>query len=128
MKIFIACCSTSDKRGTRRILAGQFDGLVFGKMHNWTGAGAVNGQHGVRKPCSRLWRTLTVLANGDVALCCLDYDGQHLLGRVDAGTSLRDVWRVAAYEEIRRRHKDARQCEIGLCRSCSKSFCRCCRK
>jgi len=122
MRIFIACCSTSDKRSTRRVLAGLVDGVRFSKMHNWTDAGALNGQHGVRKPCARLWRTLTVLASGDVALCCLDYDGQHLLGRVGPGVSLRDVWQSAAYEEIRRRHKDARQGEIGLCRSCSKSY------
>jgi uncharacterized Fe-S cluster-containing radical SAM superfamily protein len=122
MRILIACCSTSDKRSTERVLAGLIDGVRFSKMHNWTDAGSLNGQHGVRKPCVRLWRTLTVLASGDVALCCLDYDGQHLLGRVGPGISLRDVWQSPAYEEIRRRHKDARQGEIGLCRSCSKSY------
>ena len=86
LKIFITCCSTSDKRGTRRMLPGRIDGLVFGKIHNWTGPDAGTGPRGIRKPCARLWRTLTVLANGDVALCCLDYDGQHLLGHIDAGT------------------------------------------
>jgi radical SAM protein with 4Fe4S-binding SPASM domain len=122
LKIFVACCNTSDKRGTMRMLPGAIDGLVFGKIHNWTGPDAGSPRRGVRKPCARLWRTLTVLANGDVALCCLDYDGQHLLGHIDAGTSLRDVWQGAAYRAIRQRHKDARQGEIDLCRECSKSF------
>lgn len=122
LKIFLTCCSTSDRRGTRRMLPGQIDGLVFGKIHNWTGPDAGTGQRGVRKPCARLWRTLTVLANGDVALCCLDYDGQHLLGHIDAGTPLRDVWQGPAYQEIRQRHRDARQCDIALCKDCSKSY------
>ncbi len=122
LKIFITCCNTSDKRGTLGMLPAAVDGLVFGKIHNWAGPEAGAGQRGIRKPCARLWRTLTVLANGDVALCCLDYDGQHLLGHIDAGTSLRDVWQGAAYQAIRQRHKDARQCEIALCKDCSKSF------
>ena len=105
------------------MLPAAVNGLVFGKIHNWAGPEAGAGQRGIRKPCARLWRTLTVLANGDVALCCLDYDGQHLLGHIDAGTSLRNVWQGAAYQAIRQRHKDARQCEIALCKDCSKSFC-----
>jgi radical SAM protein with 4Fe4S-binding SPASM domain len=122
MKIVATCCSTSDKQATLRLLSHRVDGLVFGKIHNWTGPQTGNGHHRVRKPCARLWRTLTVLANGDVALCCLDYDGQHVLGRINTDTSLQAVWRSAAYEELRQRHKDARQGEISLCKSCSKSF------
>ena len=52
LKIFLTCCSTSDKRGTRRMLPGQIDGLVFGKIHNWTGPDAGTGPRGIRKP----WR------------------------------------------------------------------------
>ena len=69
----------------------------FGKLHNWGGQDAV--QKRLRKPCSRLWRTFTVLANGDVSLCCLDYDGQHILGRIDGGHSIRDVWKVGPIEK-----------------------------
>ena len=122
MKIFVTCCSTSDQQATMAMLAQQVNGMVFCKIHNWTGPGQTNGRQGVRKACARLWRTLTVLANGDVALCCLDYDGQHLLGHIDAATSLRDVWQSAAYRHVRQLHKDAKQCELGLCNGCSKSF------
>jgi hypothetical protein len=122
MRIFVTCCSTSDRQTTIDMLARRVDGLVFTKIHNWTGPGCTDRRQGVRKPCSRLWRTLTVLAGGDVALCCLDYDGQHLLGRIDAGATLGDVWRGAAYREVRRLHQHARQAELGLCAGCSKSF------
>ncbi|OHB66257.1 MAG: hypothetical protein A2V70_04890 [Planctomycetes bacterium RBG_13_63_9] len=127
MRIKVACCSTTDKHGTMEFLEKIVDGFSFGRIHNWAGDGSANGQGEtgkprIRKPCSRLWRTFTVLANGDVALCCLDYDGQHLLGHVDAGTSIADVWRSAAYEQVRLRHKEARQAETSLCRHCTKSF------
>jgi hypothetical protein len=117
-----ACSTTSDRRATARLLRPIVDSLVFGKVHNWAGTEAAGTRRAVRKPCSRLWRTLTVLAGGEVALCCLDYDGRHLLGRIDGGTSLRAIWQGAAYAQVRRWHAEARQDDLPLCRGCSKAF------
>ncbi|MBN2472989.1 MAG: SPASM domain-containing protein [Pirellulales bacterium] len=122
MKVRVACCSTTDKDGTMQSLEKTVDGFSFGKIHNWASEDYTNGQSKIRKPCSRLWRTFTILVDGQVALCCLDYDGQFTLGRLDAGTSIRDVWTGAAYRQVRARHKEARQDEISLCRHCTKSF------
>jgi hypothetical protein len=122
LRIKVACCSTTDKRGTMESLEEIVDGFSFGKIHNWAGEASGRQRSGIRKPCSRLWRTFTVLASGDVALCCLDYDGQFLLGRIDAGTSVADVWRSAVYRRVRLLHKRARQKEIALCSNCTKSF------
>ena len=120
LKIRVACCSTTDKEATMQFLEHVVDDFSFGKLHNW--GGQSDQKHGIRKPCSRLWRTFTVLANGDVSLCCLDYDGQQLLGRVDDRHSIRDVWNGQLYREIRRHHRTARQNEISLCANCTKSF------
>ena len=128
LQVHVGCCSTTDKQSTMRSLEKLVDGFSFGKIHNWAGEGSqTSGTTGgsrskIRKPCSRLWKNLTVLASGDVALCCLDYDGQHLLGRVDQDTSIHDVWQSAAYREVRALHREARQAEIDLCRNCTKSF------
>ena len=122
MKVRVACCSTSDKRGTMRMLEGIVDGFAFGKVHNWANTVSAAHRWRIRKPCSRLWRTLTILAGGEVALCCLDYDGQHVLGRIDERRSIGEVWHSAAYREVRRQHAEARQDEIPLCRNCSKAF------
>jgi sulfatase maturation enzyme AslB (radical SAM superfamily) len=122
LAIRVACCSTSDKSGTMQSLESIVDGFSFGKVHNWA-SDAFSSRNGkIRKPCSRLWRTFTILASGEVALCCLDYDGQHILGRIGGGTSIRQVWNAAAYREVRRQHVKARQAEIALCRHCTKSF------
>jgi radical SAM protein with 4Fe4S-binding SPASM domain len=120
MKIHVACCSTTDKQGTMRTLEKIVDGFAFGKIHNW-GDGEQTGRGRRHKPCSRLWRTFTVLANGDVSLCCLDYDGQHLLGRIDERTTIASVWNSPAYDRVRKCHRDARQNEIALCKDCSKA-------
>jgi len=117
----VACCSTTDKEATMQFLEQVVDDFSFGKLHNWADGGPPR-ENRIRKACSRLWRTFTVLANGDVALCCLDYDGQQTLGRVDNEHSIRDVWNGAPYREIRRRHKAARQSEIPLCANCTKSL------
>ena len=120
LRVHVACCSTTDKEATMRSLAKVVDAFDFGKLHNWGGQGTV--RKWLRKPCSRLWRTFTVLASGDVALCCLDYDGKQLVGRVDAGHSIRDVWNGPLYREIRRLHRQARQSQIPLCANCTKAF------
>jgi hypothetical protein len=122
LRIEVACCSTSDQQATMRMLQQVVDGFSFGKIHNWAGQVPTSPRRQIRKPCSRVWNTFTVLASGDVALCCLDYDGQHLLGRLDKDTSIRDIWHGAAYHVVRQCHKQARQVRLDLCRTCSKSF------
>ena len=120
LRVRVACCSTTDKEATMRSLEKVVDAFSFGKLHNWAGQEAVNKR--LRKPCSRLWRTFTVLADGDVSLCCLDYDGQQILGHVDRQHSIRDVWNDRPYVEVRRAHREARQGEIPLCANCTKAF------
>ena len=122
LRIIITCCSTSDEQATRRSLGEIADDFTFTKIHNWGGSDLAGDGRRLRKPCSRLWRTLTVLAGGDVSLCCLDYDGQHLLGHTDENTSIGDVWSSPAYEQVRLLHEQGRQGEMPLCANCTKSF------
>lgn len=122
LKIHITCCSTSDKQATMQPLKDIVDGFSFSRIHNWGGDEQSNDCGRPRKPCSRLWKNLTVLAGGDVSLCCLDYDGRYLLGRVDENTSIREIWNNPAYCRVRRLHKEGRQDQIPLCANCTKSF------
>jgi hypothetical protein len=120
--VLVACCSTADKQATMQPLINIADGFSFNKIHNWGNGDQTNGRSRLRKPCCRLWRNLTVLAGGDVSLCCLDYDGQHILGRVDENASIGEIWNSPAYENVRRLHKEGRQNSIQLCANCTKSF------
>jgi sulfatase maturation enzyme AslB (radical SAM superfamily) len=120
--VLVACCSTSDKTGTMQKLERMVDGFSFGRVHNWGGEEFAERPQGVRKTCSRLWRTFTVLSDGRVALCCLDYDAQHVLGQMGPDTTIRDVWTGEEYRRVRSLHREARQDEIPLCSRCTKSF------
>ncbi|MGW8257944.1 MAG: SPASM domain-containing protein, partial [Thermoguttaceae bacterium] len=122
LKVLVTCCSTSDKQATMRSLEKMVDGFSFTKIHNW-GTEKQNSRQGrLRKPCSRLWKNITILASGDVALCCLDYDGQHLLGNLADGGSIRETWNNSLYREVRNWHRAAKQQKIPLCANCTKSF------
>jgi len=122
LRILATCATTGDRREAARILRPIVDSLLFSRVHDWAGTEPLGPRRSVRKPCLRLWRTLTVLAGGEVSLCCLDYNGRHLLGRIDGRTTLEAVWHSPAYAEVRRRHVEARQGDLPLCRGCSKAF------
>ncbi|MBW2085492.1 MAG: SPASM domain-containing protein [Deltaproteobacteria bacterium] len=119
--IIAACTQTSDRGATDRFLSSVVDRTDYGELHNW--GGIMNPLQGrrIRKPCSRVWQTFTVLWNGDVALCCLDYDGSEILGNVRE-KPIRQVWQEERYQAIRRLHRLSEQDAIPLCQDCSKSF------
>jgi hypothetical protein len=122
LKIKAACCSTSDKNETIRSLENCVDGFSFGKVHNWSDSGMDHATKStIRKPCSRVWQTFTVLSNGKVALCCLDYEGQVILGDLNEA-SIFEIWKNESYKKIRSLHKNARQDQIIICNNCTKSF------
>lgn len=122
LKIKVACCSTSDKNETIRSLEDCVDGFSFGKIHNWNDSEMDHASKStVRKPCSRVWQTFTVLSNGKAALCCLDYEGQVILGDVSQ-TPISEIWKNESYKKMRLLHKTAQQNEIIICNNCTKSF------
>lgn len=120
-KVVAACCSTTDKGQTVKMLDGVVDDIDFARLHNWAGSRGVFANLTVRKPCDRLWRTMTILVNGDVALCCLDHSGKEVLGNCRTDR-IEDIWNNDRYRELRNLHKQSRQNEISLCGGCSKSF------
>jgi MoaA/NifB/PqqE/SkfB family radical SAM enzyme len=123
LKVIITCCATSDQSDTvsllKRVGADEFS---FGKMHNWSD-GSTESDHRtpVRKPCTRIWRTFTVLSSGEATLCCLDYDGREILGDTNL-QSIAEIWRSRRYRNLRRLHTAACQDRIDICSKCSKSF------
>ena len=122
MRVKVACCSTTDRDSTMQSLEKVVDGFSFGKIHNWNGEGTEDGKNRVRSPCSRIWRTMTILADGRVALCSLDYDGRSIVGDLSEGQTIREIWNGPAYREIRQKHIKATQGELLLCNNCSKAI------
>jgi len=75
---------------------------VFGEFKNWGGArhDAIE-KTGVRKPCPSIQNTITILWDGRVAACCLDYDGRLILGDANKQT-LPEIWN--SYRWLRESH------------------------
>ena len=70
----------------------------------------------VMVPCQRVWSQLNVLSNGDVVPCCLDFNGEVVLGNVEEKT-LREIWLDEPYQTLRQSHVNGDIPE--LCRECT---------
>jgi len=121
IKIIATCTQTSDRERTIKFLADVVDRIDFTRLHNWAGALGSLVNRRVRKPCDRLWRTFTVLANGNIAICCRDYAGREVVGNARTHT-IGEIWRNERYQEIRRKHARSQQKGVGACSDCSSSF------
>ncbi len=72
-------------------------------------------------PCLRLWSELIVMSNGKVPLCCVDCDGEVILGDFRKQT-LREIWNSNSFKRVRRLHLDFEADQIPLCKKCLNSY------
>ena len=100
----------------------RVNSVIVTRYHNWAGEkqGKERLLEKIQKniPCSRLWKTITVLWNGKVALCCLDYDGQIILGDTSK-EPLEKIWHSNNYNKVRMLHQNGLQNKIPLCNVCT---------
>ena len=108
------------------------DDFVLARFLNWWATwredlATVNGAHLQEKPalddfnhlpCLSPFSTLVVLSDGRAPLCCLDYNADTPMGDV-AATSIVEVWRGSAFEDVRRRHlTEGGRRSMEFCRDC----------
>jgi len=68
-------------------------------------------------PCRKIWTETIVMSNGKVALCCIDADGEVVLGDFNKQT-LRQIWESAKFKKIREFHLNYEADKITLCKNC----------
>lgn len=96
----------------------KVDKVIITKLHNWAEANDKSDKyHRLQLPCLRLWQTMTILQSGEAALCCMDFDGQVILGNAKE-QSLREIWSGSRLSKIKSKHLTGKMEEISLCRSC----------
>jgi len=100
--------------------AGIADGVVVRGFCDYAGQVAdraimhlLPGRRGV---CERLQRRMTVLPNGDVTLCEMDYLGKHAIGNVHRDR-LEDLW-AGRFTQVRRAHARGDFGAFPLCPTC----------
>lgn len=98
----------------------RVDEIRITKLHNWRGGHqigeAANGPN-PQLPCLRLWQTATIYWNGDVVPCCMDYDGEIILGDVKK-KGLKDILAGPILRDIKDKHVTGKIDEIPLCQAC----------
>ncbi len=68
-------------------------------------------------PCLMLWKTLAVLWNGDVTVCCTDIIGDLVVGNI-LKESLQSLWKGSKLSQIRNVHLKGEFEKLPKCRNC----------
>ena len=81
------------------------------KIHNWASDSKVK-----TPPCLTPYSYSTILVNGDVTPCCLDFEGKTILGNINK-ESLKNIWYSKRYNNFR---QDALRLDkkSQLCKNC----------
>jgi len=103
---------------------GIIDKVHIGFFCNW--GGAVEGEEVIgtrqlnfkRKPCTRLWSHLLVFRNGDVPLCCQDFNGDYILGNANQA-SIKEIWEGITINRYRQLHLAGKFGQIPICKICN---------
>lgn len=72
----------------------------------------------VARICTFPWRLMVILANGDVALCAPDYNGEQIVGNVNKNT-IKEIWNGAAYKKVRDDFRRFKYQDYPVCRECT---------
>lgn len=108
-----------EEKAVRATWARKLDSISIDRWHNWGGVKSNPGPPQKRVlPCTRLWTSFTILWNGDVALCCRDFDGKVILGNVER-EGIAEIYNGQRINEIRRWHLAGQFDKIEICSYCS---------
>jgi spiro-SPASM protein len=70
-----------------------------------------------RRPCRRLWSNMTILADGNVAVCDRDFQGKTVVGSIN-NHRLIDLWQGQQLGDLREAHLAGRYEANNLCPAC----------
>jgi len=75
------------------------------------------GYKGKQFSCSQLWHRLHIRVDGEVCVCCNDYDASCDIGKIKDMTII-EAWNHDKLVEIRKSHREMRWYDINICRHC----------
>ena len=68
-------------------------------------------------PCKYIWNTINIDVNGQVTLCCLDYDSKHIFGNIKKQSILKTFY-SPKFNKIRQIHLHKNLSKIPICQTC----------
>jgi radical SAM protein with 4Fe4S-binding SPASM domain len=72
-----------------------------------------------RKPCALIWQKMIVDWNGDVVLCCDDWNHSTVLGNLKKQT-IEEIWKGEKLKKIKEAHIKGEFWKVPLCSGCNK--------
>lgn len=119
--VSIAMVTTPENKHTREKLQAAWteaDQVRFSVFFNWAGQISKESNFsGKQNFCERLFHYMTILADGKVALCCFDSEGEHVIGDANT-TALIDIWGSPEFDRLRRLMFERQFQELPLCAKC----------
>jgi radical SAM protein with 4Fe4S-binding SPASM domain len=70
------------------------------------------------EPCGRVFTHMAILSDGRVSLCCMDSEGEVILGDSNKD-KLINIWNNDKAREIRKFHTDGEKHKINICKDCT---------
>jgi|TARA_Y100000310_G_scaffold344458_1_gene457328 radical SAM protein with 4Fe4S-binding SPASM domain len=71
-----------------------------------------------RKPCNQLWQRLIISYDGEVMMCCDDWNMEVKLGNVN-NQNIYDIWHGEKLNKIRKLHATGQWDNIPVCKNCT---------
>ncbi len=71
-----------------------------------------------RRACPQLWQRAIVTWDGNVIMCCRDWESENVVGNLK-GKSVKGIWRDKPVEDVRRIHLAKDADEIPVCKTCT---------
>ncbi len=72
----------------------------------------------LRMACKRPTNTMTILSNGDVVPCCIDFKPEMVMGNILEQEPI-DIWNNNKFKELRWKLDHHRWDELSLCKNCT---------
>ena len=93
------------------------DSLCLFSLHNYGDGKSYIKLGEIINTCNYPWRTIMILYDGEVVLCCMDYNGVQIVGDVNKST-IEEIWNGEKYRKAREDFKKLRYKNYPVCMKC----------
>lgn len=103
--------------------APKVDSVSVNKVHDYNGSvHNINDKFKINFkkiafPCRYLWDTIIINVDGEIGLCCLDYESQYKFGNIKSQQILKSFY-SPKFESIRKQHLQLKSKDIKICSQC----------
>lgn len=120
--ILVSMVVTKDTLPEVKLFKEMWKGLninpYISSFKNYGGKFKIDVRLPVPEQCGRILTQMTILHDGRVSLCCMDNEGEIILGDATKN-SLLEIWNNDKAKGIRQLHIDERKDEIPICKNCT---------